>query len=304
LASTVFYESQTDIAVYHVVRRGLDGGGHGEWSAFDTAVELRGLVGPERLLIFGGLTDPFDTARSIDEIDEMVETAGIIGLKFYPWELDAKSGRFREFLFSDEGLAYPLLEHLEKRGIGAMGIHKAMGSVLRAFGVGDLDRAVMDFPNLQFEVVHGGWAFLEDTLVLASQPNVYINLEGTSSLAANSPHRFAEILGRLLTRGGGEPNAEDRILWGTGATAAHPQPLLEVFWQFQMPEELQEKYGFRPLTDEIKRKILGGNFARKRSTTAEALRSQLPNDEIAKVQASGQLRAPWSSIPALDSVTT
>jgi predicted TIM-barrel fold metal-dependent hydrolase len=300
LASVVFYESQTDIAVYHVVRRGLGGMSLGEWSPLDVAVEIQKLVGPERLQVFGGLTDPFDTARSIDEIDQMVEAAGMIGLKFYPWELDGKTGRFREFLFSNEPVAYPLLEHLRKRGINSVGVHKAMGSIVRAFGVADLDRAVIDFPDLQFEIVHGGWAFLEDTMVLAARPNVYINLEATSSLAATAPRRFAEAIGKLLRRGGGEPNAEDRILWATGASAVHPQPLLEVFWQFQMPEDLQEDYGYPALTDEIKRKILSGNFARKRGTTVDALRRSLPSDYIAEIQASGRLRAPWSAIPTLD----
>jgi hypothetical protein len=235
LASAVFYESQTDIAVYHVVRRGLGGMSLGEWSPMDLAVEIQKLVGPERLYVFGGLTDPFDTTRSIDEIDQMIEATNMIGLKFYPWELESHSGRFREFLFSDEAVAYPLLEHLRKRGVNAVGIHKAMGSNVRAFGVSDLDRAVIDFPDLQFEIVHGGWAFLEDTMVLAARPNVYINLEATSSFAANAPRRFAEAIGKLLRRGGGEPNAEDRILWGTGVSAMHPQPLLEEFWKFQMP---------------------------------------------------------------------
>jgi predicted TIM-barrel fold metal-dependent hydrolase len=300
LVSTVFYESQTDIGVYHVVRRGLGRMTLGEWSSMEVALEMKRLVGSERLYIFGGLTDPFDTARSVDQIDQMIEEAGIVGLKLYPWELDGRSGRFRELLFSDETVTYPLLEHLRKRGINAVAIHKAMGSSIRAFGVADLDRVVIDFPDIQFEIVHGGWAFLEDTAVLATRPNVYINLESTASLVANAPRRFAEAIGRLLKSGAGEPNAEDRILWATGVSALHPQPLIEEFCKFQMPADLQEGFGYPALTDEIKQKILSGNFARKRGTTVEALRRGLPDDDIAKVQAGGHLRPAWSAIPSLD----
>jgi hypothetical protein len=41
-----------------------------------------------------------------------------------------------------------------------------------------------------------------------------------------------------------------------------PQWQIEALWRFQIPEEMQKKWGYPALTTEIKRKILGLNSAR------------------------------------------
>jgi hypothetical protein len=82
-------------------------------------------------------------------------------------------------------------------------------------------------------------------------------LEGASAFLVNMPLKFAEILGRFLMTG-----AWDRIIWGTGCTALHPQPLIESFWNFQMPEPMLSGYGMPPLTPQLKQAILAGNIAR------------------------------------------
>jgi hypothetical protein len=41
-----------------------------------------------------------------------------------------------------------------------------------------------------------------------------------------------------------------------------PQWQIEALWRFQIPEEMQRKYGYPALTTEIKRKILGLNSAK------------------------------------------
>ena len=41
-----------------------------------------------------------------------------------------------------------------------------------------------------------------------------------------------------------------------------PQWQIEALWRFQIPEEMQKKYGYPELTEQTKRKILGLNSAR------------------------------------------
>ena len=77
-----------------------------------------------------------------------------------------------------------------------------------------------------------------------------------ASLLGTAPRRFAEILGKFLHRGGSEPNAENRILWATGTLAVHPLPLQQLFWDFQMPEDLMDCYGYHDVIGEIKGKSL------------------------------------------------
>jgi hypothetical protein len=113
-------------------------------------------------------------------------------------------------------------------------------------------------PGADLEIVHGGYAFLEETaLQYALFQNIVVNLEGTSLFLTHAKRKFAEILGTLIASGGPQ-----RVVWATGAALFHPQPLLEEFWNLEMPRDLVEGYGFPQLTSEMKQAILGGNQAR------------------------------------------
>jgi uncharacterized protein len=66
------------------------------------------------------------------------------------------------------------------------------------------------------------------------------------------------VLGKLLLAVG-----EDRVLWGTDSVwYGPPQPLIDAFRSFTIPERLREAYGYPELTPELKQKVLGGNAAR------------------------------------------
>jgi len=51
--------------------------------------------------------------------------------------------------------------------------------------------------------------------------------------------------------------------WGTQSLwYGGPRPQLEAFRAFEIPEEMQQQYGYPSLTDQRKAKILGLNAAR------------------------------------------
>src|SRR5207253_1301503 len=102
-------------------------------------------------------------------------------------------------------------------------------------------------------------------------------LESTSAYLSHSPRRFAEVMGRFMTPGIGEPNAADRIIWSTGCMAGHAQPMLELFMDFQMPEDLVEGFGYAELTHDVKGKILGENFARMMGIDLAAMNAAIPD---------------------------
>jgi hypothetical protein len=59
-----------------------------------------------------------------------------------------------------------------------------------ACATSDIDAAAAAFPALQFEVVHGGFAFIEETAFqLARFANVWVNLETTSNLCGSQTGR-------------------------------------------------------------------------------------------------------------------
>ena len=67
----------------------------------------------------------------------------------------------------------------------------------------DIDAAAAAFPDLQFEVVHGGFAFIEETAFqLARFSNVWVNLETTSNLAVAKPGAFERVMAGLIAHAG------------------------------------------------------------------------------------------------------
>ena len=85
--------------------------------------------------------------------------------------------------------------------------------------------------------------------------NVYAELGSTWYLVARRPDEAAHVLGKLLVALGPE-----RIVWGTDSTwYGSPQPLIDAFRAFTIPESFQERYGYPPLTDAMKDMILGAN---------------------------------------------
>ena len=107
-----------------------------------------------------------------------------------------------------------------------------MGPVpIDPYYVNDVGDAARAFPDLTFEVVHGGFAFLEETAYLLQyHPNVTVSLEATSGLLFKAPWKFAEIIGTLMDVG-----AADRIIWGLGGAALHSRAFEERMWAFEVP---------------------------------------------------------------------
>jgi predicted TIM-barrel fold metal-dependent hydrolase len=300
LHTVVFEESQTDIAVYHHIRgmgRGTRPVDATETSPLRVGLEMRKRA-PGRVYVYANLVHQFDPAGMADEIDQLVEEHQISGIKLYPREWDVMTGKLGEFTFDQDRLVFPMVEHALKRGIKVIAIHKAMGSQIKAYGVADMEHAAMAFPKMNFEVVHAGVAFLEDTMRIATLPNIYLNLENTSGFASAAPRRFADVMGQLLVKALDHPGAEDRIIWATGAPLVHPQLALESFWNFQMPEDLMEGYGYPQLTREIKRKILGENFARMHGLDLKDMYAKVPEKDRRPNVGPNDVAKPWSSIRA------
>ena len=288
LSHALFAESQTDACIYHgvpVYGMFADGG-----SPLWVGKEMRERY-PGRVLLYGPIS-PWQPG-ALEEVDRLVEEEGVVGLKLYP--MDLIEGEIKNFHMDDPEVAFPIFERAQAKGIRSIAIHKAipLGPVpIEPFQPTDVQSAAAAFPNLTFEIVHGGFAYLEETaLQVARFPNITINLEGSSAYLANAPRKFAELIGTFLFWGGA-----DRIIWATGSILLHPRPFIEAFWNFQMPDDLVNDYGFPPLTNEMKRGILGGNIARILGLDVEAMKQAAAGDEFA---ARTDLAAPWSGTPTL-----
>jgi len=286
LASAMFVESATDIACFHPIPA---------WGMFEdlspasVALEIRSSF-PHRMLLYGAVS-PLEGAKAIDDLVRQKEEWKIDGLKLYPVDIiDGKSTTLR---LNSERVMYPVLEKCRELGIFTIAVHKSLPvgtAPMDAFRPDDVEYAADDFPDLNFEIVHGGYTFLEETAFqLARFDNIYVNLESTIAMIVRRPHQFARILGELLLWGGPE-----RIFWGTGATP-HPAPLIEAFAAFEMPEELQEGYGYPPLTEETKTDIFSRNYARVHEIDLDERRAACSDDELARRRRAGGA-TPWGLV--------
>jgi predicted TIM-barrel fold metal-dependent hydrolase len=212
---------------------------------------------PERVL-FCGAVDPIHHGLhgAMDEMTRQVEELGAVSFKFYNAHVDLS------WSCDDRDLAYPLYEHAQRLGIKILQFHK--GAALGQWRVedlrpNDLQKPARDFPDITFVVHHLGMPFFDETVNIASRfPNVHLALSANLALARVAPRKVQKQLGELLMHVG-----PDKLMWGSeAAMTGAPGPFLKMFMELEIPEDLQENYGYPPLTLEDKRKILGANMAK------------------------------------------
>ena len=112
--------------------------------------------------------------------------------------------------------------------------------------------------------------------------NVYMEL-GTSfgHTVITHPNVCGHLLGQIIKAFG-----VDHVIFGTDSIWwGSPQWQIEAMRRFQIPEQLQEEYGYAPLTDLDRQKILGLNAARLFGVDVDAARHAFPDDGIARLKA-------------------
>ena len=284
-ARSLFGESHTDAIIYHelpLYGYFKDGG-----SPLSIGEQIRDRW-PGRVFLYGGVSP--HQGNALDRVDELVETHKVSGIKLYPH--DMVDGQLRSFAMDDAELMYPIFERVRKHGLRTVAIHKAivMGPVpIEPYFPFEVGAAARAFPDINFEIVHGGWAFMEETIALLQwHKNITVSTEGTTGLLFKAPRKFAEILGTLMAAG-----ATDRILWAIGGLMLHSRDFEEAFWKFEMPQDLMDNYGYPALTEEVKRGILGLNAARLLGLDLAAMERQTNGDEFSKPR---RLAGQWSEL--------
>ena len=304
LANLLFRESRTDVAVFHplAISSFKDG-----YCSLEKAAEALQRF-PNRFIGAYCVVDPLKRQEVLDSIAEQAEMFGdkALGLKLYPtsWSGDTPVS----WQMDDRELIYPLYEKAQEVGLKHIGVHKAVPigpiPVGRAYDPSDLENAATDFPDLSFEIVHGGLAFIEETAwLLARFQNISVNMEIQNIIVERRPNTFADILIGMCHIGG---NAIlDRLFWGSGGTLCHPQPGLEAFMKFEFPQEKLDNSGlFAPVTQitmENKRNMLSGTYARLHGLDLDAMKAAIADDEFSEGRAE-TLPEPYSTISMSEQV--
>lgn len=266
----LFEESDTDIAMAQTVPN------HGGTKFGPSPAYLNHALKeafPDRVLFCGGvdpLTNPKGLKGALEEMEMQVNEWGAVSMKFYQahhggvfWRAD------------DREIAYPIWEKCQELGIKVVQFHKGVPlgpqnvEQMRAV---DLQQAANDFPDLTFAIHHLGVPYVDETISVAERyPNVWLVLSFWLNMLPITPIPALHQLGKALFQVG-----PDRLIYGSESFAwPSVQPYIDYLWDLEMPDELQDGYGYPPLTREIKAKILGENFAGLMGVDVEAKKREL-----------------------------
>jgi predicted TIM-barrel fold metal-dependent hydrolase len=298
----VFVESETALAVL------TSAPGEGENNILTNAEiaatrELVDRLGGAGRLLHHAIVHP-NLPGELDAMQRLRERRRPDGWKVYTLYGDGPGGR--GFRLDDAQTGLPFLERSRELGVRVVCAHKGFSSLARTGSPEDVGPAAAAFPDLELLVYHSGYEAprgeadeegpwrpgatprgtdrLIASLAAAGVPpgaNVWAELGSTWQCLVRRPREAAHVLGKLLLALG-----EDRVLWGTDSIwYGSPQPLIDAFRAFRIPDELRERHGYPELTSAIKRKILGENAARVYGLDLARLRERVRSDDLAWVRA-------------------
>jgi uncharacterized protein len=113
--------------------------------------------------------------------------------------------------------------------------------------------------------------------------NVYMEIGGTFGiLAITSPVLCCHVLGMIIDAFGA-----DHVLWGTDSIwLGSPQWQIEALRRLQMPQWLTDRFGYAPLTTDVKRRIFGLNAAQLYGIDPALERHRIPADYVDELRKS------------------
>jgi predicted TIM-barrel fold metal-dependent hydrolase len=258
------------------------------------------MQGAPRLRIHGTvLPILYTTAQIREQMQELAEKWRIAAWKLYPvWGPKGTGYRL------DREPGAPVVERAIELGLPLIAVHKGLpleGTDPEFTRAHDIGPAARMFPRATFLIYHSGWEIDHregpydpkatrgvDALIrsladsgIGKQGNVYAELGSIWRGVMGDPEQAAHVLGKLLVHLG-----EDRILWGTDCIwYGSPQDQIQALRAFQISEEFQERFGYPPLTREIKAKILGRNAMRVYGVDEDEARRATAWDPAAQARA-------------------
>ncbi len=244
------------------------------------------------------------------EIDAMDRTAARFkpsGWKVYTLYGDETTGS-QGWMLDDARWGRPFLERVRDSDVRVVAAHKGLSQLAATGSPIDVGPAAAAFPGVRILIYHSGYETpqarggdgqeegpysdavahigtnrlvksLRDARIKPGA-NVYAELGSTWYILMRRPREAAHVLGKLLLAVG-----EGNVLWGSDSIwYGSPQPLVDAFRAFQIPQEYSQRYGYPQLTPAIKEKVLGLNAARVYGIDVAKARKAAASDDLAWVK--------------------
>jgi predicted TIM-barrel fold metal-dependent hydrolase len=223
-----------------------------------------------------------DVADEVGRMAEWRDRFHPVGWKVYTLRRVGEDGLVPGWMLDDEDHGLPFLERAREVGVKLVCAHKGISRLAGNGSPRDVGPAAKAFPDLDFVVYHSGYELPSDGAApegpydpdrpegvdrliasldeagLGHGANVCAELGSTWFSLVRRPFEAAHVLGKLIRHLGA-----DNVIWGTDSIwFGSPQPLVDALRTFQIPDAMCEEFGYEPLTDEVRRKILCENAAR------------------------------------------
>lgn len=281
---TMLLESHTDVCcvhstpIYDAYHDGLVTNEKGAWLKQHH---------PERVIWYACVDLFAERAEVLGTLERCI-AEGADGIKLYPsryvegftesWRMDSRS------------IAFPVFEYALEHGVRNIAVHKALpiGPISsEGMLVDDISAAANCFTELNFQIVHAGFMFVEETaMLMRNHPNVFATMEASMLFTILDPPQQARLFAEFFGAGGFE-----RVIYASAAVNPHPQVVIEALEAFEMPPESPFQ-----LSDEARALIMGGNLARLHGIDPGARARALAGDEFDRVRERDGLRRPWSTV--------
>jgi hypothetical protein len=281
---TMLLESWTDLCtvhstpIYDAYHDGLVSNEKGAW--------LKQRF-PDRVIWYTCVDLFDDRAKVLRTLEENLEK-GADGIKLYPSRY--VDGFTESWRMDSRETAFPVFELAAKRGIRNIAVHKALpiGPISsEGMLVDDISAAANCFTELNFQIVHAGFMFLEETcMLLRNHPNIYATMEASMLFTILDPAHQVRLFSEFFAAGGFE-----KVIYASAAVNPHPQVVIDALLDFQMPEQSPFQ-----LNEQARGLIMGGNLARLHGIDTDERRRLLSGDEFERQRSTAGLLEPWTSV--------
>jgi len=303
----VFLDSDTTVAMISGIPSASEAGNILPPAKMAETREILNRLAASQRMLAHGLVSPNKGPADLDEMRRQAADLRVDAWKGYTGA--AFGTPPRAWRVDDDKLAYPMLETARRLGVRHICLHKGLpfaGTPDDDWHPRDLERAARDFPDLNFVVYHAGFRSLAAGLEAARDgfarsarvdwvtdlceirrrnprlTNIYAELGSTFGMTViSSPLLCGHILGMLI-----QDLGVDHVLWGTDSIWwGSPRWQIEALRRFTMPDTLGVRFGYAPLTPEVKARILGLNAARLFGVDPAAHRNPVPGDYVSRLRA-------------------